>query len=77
MFMALKTFIVQEQVYSRFSSFCKENGINMSRQIELFMESFLEEEPEAKKKYLDRLDRIRKGNFIKVGNFAERYGLQK
>jgi hypothetical protein len=35
----------------------------------------VENEPKAKKEYLERLDRIRKGNFIKVNNFAERYKL--
>ena len=74
--MAMKTFNVQESVYERFSSFCKKNGINMSKQIELFMESFLEEEPEARKEYLEKLEIIRKGKFIKVTNFSERYRLE-
>lgn len=73
--MVLKTFNVQEAVYNKFSQFCKEYGISMSKQIELFMRSFLEEEPEAKKEYLQKLERIRKGKFIRVKNFAEKYGL--
>jgi hypothetical protein len=73
--MVLKTFNVQEEVYSKFSSFCKENGINMSKQVELFMESMVEQEPEAKKEYLEKLDRIRNGKFIKIANFAEKYRL--
>jgi len=73
--MVMKTFSVGEEVYSKFSSFCKENGINMSKQVELFMESMIEQEPEAKKEYLEKLNRIRKGKFVKVSNFAERYGL--
>lgn len=73
--MVLKTFNVEEEVYSKFSKFCKEYGISMSRQIQLFMESMIEQEPEAKKKYLEKLNRIRNGKFIKVNNFAERYGL--
>lgn len=73
--MVLKTFNVQEGVYNKFSQFCKEYGISMSKQIELFMRSFLEEEPEAKKEYLQKLERIRKGKFIRVKNFAEKYGL--
>jgi len=71
--MVLKTFNVQEDTYKKFSSFCKENGINMSRQVELFMESFVEEDPVAKKSYLEKLDRIRKGRFVRVDNFLERY----
>ncbi len=73
--MAMKTFNVGEEVYSKFSKFCKENGINMSRQIEMFMESMVEQEPEAKREYLEKLDKIRNGKFIKINNFAERYGL--
>ena len=73
--MVLKTFNVQQEVYARFSRFCKEHGIIMSRQVEMFMESMLEEEPEAKKDYLEKLERIRKGRFIKIASLAERYGL--
>ncbi len=73
--MVLKTFNVQEGVYKKFSKFCKEHGVSMSKQVEFFMESIIAEEPEAKKEYLEKLDRIRKGKFIKAQNFAERYGL--
>ena len=73
--MVLKTFNVQEETYHKFSRFCKEHGISMSKQIEFFMRSIIEEEPEAKKEYLKKLDRIRKGKFLSVKNFAERYGL--
>ena len=73
--MVLKTFNVQEDVYKKFSKFCKEHGLSMSKQIELFMRSFLEEEPEARKEYLEKLERIRKGRFIRVKSFSERYGL--
>tara|TARA_Y100000310_G_C20241697_1_gene604969 strand:+ start:262 stop:384 length:123 start_codon:yes stop_codon:yes gene_type:complete len=31
------------------------------------------EEPEAKKEYLEKLERVRKGKFIHVRNFSERY----
>ncbi|MFC1649030.1 hypothetical protein ACFL1B_06285 [Nanoarchaeota archaeon] len=73
--MVLKTFSVQEETYERFSRFCKSNGINMSKQVELFMESMVEEEPEAREEYLKKLNRIRKGSFVRVENFSERYGL--
>ncbi|MBI2112911.1 hypothetical protein HYT52_05215 [Candidatus Woesearchaeota archaeon] len=73
--MVLKTFNVQEEVYNKFSSFCKGYGISMSKQIERFMESMIEEDPVAKSEYLEKLDRIRKGKFIKVKSFADRYGL--
>ncbi len=73
--MVLKTFNVEEVVYKKFSDFCKGHGVSMSKQVELFMESMVEEEPEAKKEYLQKLDRIRKGRFMRVDNFAKRYGL--
>ena len=73
--MAIKTFNVNEEIYAKFSTFCKEHGISMSKQIQMFMESQVEDEPETKKEYLERLERIRKGKFIKVKSFAERYGL--
>ncbi|MBI2576964.1 hypothetical protein HYV84_07135 [Candidatus Woesearchaeota archaeon] len=73
--MALKTFNVEEMVYKKFSAFCKGHGVSMSKQVELFMESMVEEEPEAKQEYLQKLDRIRKGKFMRVDNFANRYGV--
>ncbi|MCK4327445.1 MAG: hypothetical protein KAW41_03110 [Candidatus Diapherotrites archaeon] len=72
--MVLKTFNVEESVYLKFSQFCKEHGISMSKQVSMFMESMIEKEPEAKKEYLKKLDRIKKGEFITVKNFTERYG---
>ena len=73
--MALKTFNVQEEVYAKFSNFCKGHGVSMSKQVEMFMESMLEEEPEAKQEYLEKLERIRKGKFTRVKSFADRYEL--
>lgn len=73
--MALKTFNLNEDVYREFSRFCKEHGISMSKQIEIFIRSQMEEEPEVKREYLERLNRIRKGKFIRVENFAKRYEL--
>jgi antitoxin component of RelBE/YafQ-DinJ toxin-antitoxin module len=73
--MVLKTFNVEEAIYKRFSDFCKGHGVSMSKQVELFMESMIEEEPEAKKEYLKKLERIRKGKFMRVSNFANRYRL--
>lgn len=77
--MVLKTFNVQEATYKKFSDFCKEFGISMSKQIEFFMKSVVEEEPEAKKEYLKKLDRIRKQRTIHIGsleNFKRRYGIE-
>ena len=73
--MALKTFSVSEKVYKDFSNFCKSQGLNMSKQIEMFMRYVVEEEPKAKREYLKKLDKIRQGKFVKVGSIAERYKL--
>lgn len=73
--MALKTFSVQEEVYSKFSKFCKERGINMSKQIEIFMQSVIVKDPKAKKEYLEKLKQIREGKFLEVSNFEEHFGL--
>jgi len=73
--MVLKTFNVQEETYKQFSKFCKEHGISMSKQVEFFMESMIIEEPELKEEYLKKLEKIRKGKFLRVKSFSERYGL--
>ena len=69
--MALKTFNLDEEAYKEFSEFCKENGISMSKQIEIFIKSQLEEKPKVRAEYLQKLEVIRKGKFIKVGNFED------
>lgn len=73
--MVLKTFNVQEDVYNRFSHVCKKMGMSMSKQIDFFMESVIGKESEASIEYLERLEKIRKGKFIRVKDFAEHYGL--
>jgi len=75
--MVLKTFNVEKETYEKFSQFCKQHGISMSKQVEFFMEMMVVKEPEAKREYLEKLGRIRKGNFIPVENFAKRYGLSE
>ena len=75
--MVLKTFSVQEEVYKKFSNFCKGHGVSMSKQVEMFMESMVEEEPEAKQEYLEKIERIRNGKFARVKSIADRYGLQR
>lgn len=61
--MVLKTFNLDEEVYNKFSKFCKENGISMSKQINFFIESQIEKEPEVKKSYLRKLRRIEKEGY--------------
>lgn len=69
--MAIKTFNVDEEAYRKFSQFCKENGLSMSKQIEIFIKSQLEEEPTVREEYLQKLDRIRKGKYIKFNSIEE------
>ncbi|MFH1770182.1 MAG: hypothetical protein ABH828_01355 [archaeon] len=73
--MVLKTFNVEEEVYNKFSSQCKEFGMSMSKQITMFMKTQVEE-PEVRKEYLEKLEKIRQGKFIPVKSFAKRYGLE-
>jgi len=69
--MVLKTFNVGEVVYNKFSRFCKEHGISMSKQIELFMESQIGEGEEIKPGYLKKLEKIKKGRYHKFNTVAE------
>ena len=74
--MTIKTFNVDENVYEKFLNFCKSNGISMSKQIEMFMKSRVDDREEVREEYLQKLEEIRRGKFIRVDDFAERYGLQ-
>lgn len=73
--MVLKTFNVDEDVYAKFSSFCKDNGLSMSKQVTIFMKSQMEDEPNVRAEYVEKLNRLRKGQFVKVNDFEKRYGL--
>ena len=74
MFMALKTFNVDEKVYLEFSKFCKERGVSMSKQINRLMERIIE--PKAKPEFLAELDRIEKGKFTRVDDIDAFLGLK-
>jgi len=74
--MVLKTFNLDNETYDKFSEFCKENGLSMSKQIDIFIKAQIEESPKVREEYLKKLELIRKGRFIKVGsfeNFNKRY----
>lgn len=74
--MVLKTFNVADETYSKFASICKSNGMSMSKQVDLFMESFVKEEPIARKEYLEKLSKIRAKSSLRVGSledFKKRY----
>lgn len=74
--MVLKTFNLTEEVYKKYSTMCKSLGVSMSKQVDLFMRSQIEEEPEARKEFLEHLAKIREGPFIRVDDFSKRYGLR-
>ena len=69
--MVLKTFNIQEEVHKKFSDFCKERGISMSKQIEWFMESMIAKDKEVKKEYLEKLERIKRGKYHKFSSISE------
>lgn len=74
--MVIKAFNLDEETYRKFSEFCKEHGLSMSKQINIFIQSQMTEEPKVRKEYLKKLEAIRKGKFIKIGNledFKKRY----
>lgn len=64
--MVLKTFNLEDETYQKFSKFCKENGLSMSKQVDIFIKSQMEDELEVREEYLKKLERIRKGKFIRV-----------
>ena len=70
--MVLKTFNLNEEVYKKFSKFCKENGISMSKQIDLFIRSQMEDEPEIRPEYIKKLRNIEKhGRYGRVFSSVE------
>lgn len=69
--MVLKTFNLDNETYDKFSEFCKENGLSMSKQIDIFIKAQIEESPKVREEYLKKLELIRKGRFIKVGGFED------
>ena len=74
--MVLKTFNLEEGTYNKFSEFCKSNGMSMSKQIDIFIKSQIEEKPKVKIEYLRKLESISKGKFINIGgidDFKKRY----
>ena len=69
--MVLKTFNLDEDVYKKFSEFCRENGISMSKQVNIFINSQMADKEEVREEYLKKLDRIRKGKFIRFRSVDE------
>ncbi len=72
--MAIKSFNVEASTYNKFSKYCKDLGISMSKQVDTFIKSQVEEEPELREEYLAKLMQIRKGKFTEVkGSLMDRY----
>lgn len=71
--MVIKTFNVDPGVYAAFSSFCKEHGFSMSKQITWFMQSQVAESKEIREAYVAKLAQLAKGSFIAVDDFEQCY----
>ena len=74
--MVIKTFNLEESIYNQFAEFCREHGLSMSKQINIFIKSQIEIVPKIRAEYLNKLESIRKGRFVKVGsieNFKKKY----
>jgi hypothetical protein len=74
--MVIKTFNLEEDSYNKFADYCRENGLSMSKQVNIFIKAQVEMKPKVREEYLRKLDIIRKGQFIKIGNienFKKRY----
>ena len=74
--MVIKTFNLEEDVYDKFAEFCKENGLSMSKQVNIFIKAQVETKPRVREEYLRKLEAVRMGRFIKLGsleNFKKRY----
>ncbi len=70
--MVLKTFNLDEEIYNKFSEYCKENGISMSKQINFFIKSQIDSEfSQIKKSYLNKLREIEKEKGIPFKNMDE------
>jgi len=64
--MVLKTFNLEDETYRKFSEFCRENGLSMSKQVDTFIKAQIEESPKVREEYLQKREAIRKGRCIKV-----------
>jgi antitoxin component of RelBE/YafQ-DinJ toxin-antitoxin module len=72
--MALKTFNLNEEAYQKYSAQCKDLGVSMSKQIDMFIKSQIAEEPIVRDDYLKKLERIRTGKFKQVsGSLMDKY----
>lgn len=74
--MVIKAFNVEEETYRKFAEYCKENGLSMSKQIDIFIKAQIETKEKVRDEYLRKLEAIKKGKFIKIGNiddFKKRY----
>tara|TARA_Y100000310_G_scaffold316947_1_gene369243 strand:- start:1806 stop:2033 length:228 start_codon:yes stop_codon:yes gene_type:complete len=74
--MVIKTFNLEEDIYRKFADFCKEHSLSMSKQINIFIKAQIETNPKVREQYLQKLDAIGRGMFIKIGSiedFKKRY----
>ena len=53
--MVLKTFNLDEETYKKFSEYCRDRGISMSKQIDLFIKAQLAESDEDRQVLHEKL----------------------
>jgi len=79
--MVLKTFNLDEKTYKKFSRYCRERGISMSKQVDLFIKAQLEIIREEEKKIQnkigikrkDKIIRVSENNVVRTSEFAQRH----
>jgi len=69
--MAIKTFNIDAEVYKKFREYCKEHGISMSKQVELFMKSQLAKSSEERKGHLEKLEKSRSTRHITIDELGD------
>ena len=66
--MALKTFNIDAEVYDEFSKHCKKNGISMSKKVEKFIASEIENLKSGDKEMRDKVEEERQKRIREENN---------
>jgi imidazoleglycerol-phosphate dehydratase len=76
--MVIKTFNVSDDAYKQFSKSCKDAGLSMSKQVDMFIKSQISADPAVRKSYIAKLESIRKKEFVPVeGLLMDRYSAKE
>jgi len=66
--MALKTFNIDEQIYKQFSKHCKSEGLSMSKKVERFIASEIENLKSGDKEIRDKVEEERQKRIREENN---------